>query len=200
MVVVFIVYKLNSPNLPEHTEVNPPIKMPMYTKGDFNVEVSIELGEEEPGKKSINLTGNSNLNIDITTGKIIVEKLLLNGPEIKVPESNIITTPIEIYLNSAYPSTGEINLDTREIDISLDLIIDFAIKKGNSKFNPVEINMSIPLSGTINKESGIIKLSGEATIPPEKLSIPLPVNIHVIATTNPESNPELNVSNNQETR
>jgi hypothetical protein len=185
MVVVFVVYKMSSQPIVETPELNSSIKLPINTRADFRIDASAKLGDEDEEQTNVNFTGDSGLNIDISNGKIIVETLELQAEKIDFPEYKLVTTPVTINLNSQYPSTGEIRLDTGEIDLSLDMILAFSIQKENGKFIPVDINMTVPFSGTIDRNSGIIKLSGEATIPPDKLLTPLPVCVGVIATTSP---------------
>lgn len=185
MVVVFVVYKLNSISVTETPNITTQIKIPINTKANFVVDANVKIGENPAKAATINFSGKSVLNIDLSGGVIVLESLDLKSLEADIPEYNLVTTPVKVKLNTSYPSTGKIDLDTNNMDLSLDIILAFSFKKKGGKFTATEINVTIPLSGTIDRDSGIIKLSGEATIPPEKVILPLPISINVIATTEP---------------
>ena len=185
MVVVFIIYKLNSVKIDEPVNIKPPVQMPLTTQATFNVETSVLIGKSEDTENSntVNYSGDSTLNIDLSNGKTVLENLELKSDITKLPEYNIEVTSSSAILNTSFPSTGKVNLDTGEMDISLDLIITFTYKTNNGKSNHKDLNIKLPLSGNIDRDAGIIKLSGEATIPPGKENLPIPVVINVVATS-----------------
>lgn len=189
MLFVFIVYKLNSVNFNETPDIKSPVKMAINTKANFNVETIVKIGDPEKVNKELNFSGNSLINLDLSNGEIFIEELNLQTQSTDLPEIDIKKSLINITLNSSYPSTGNVDLKSGNMDISLDLIINNKSESGSEE-NQKNIKMTIPLSGSIDRDSGIIKLSGEATIPPRKNNLPLPVSIQVVATTNPETNPK----------
>ena len=186
---MFIVYKVNSVNTVDTTNVNPPAKIPLNTKAKFNVQANVTTDKSEKEPDRMSFSGNSTLNIDLTNGEIILESLNLK----LVPEDSVMNkinkSQIKVKLSSSFPSTGKVDLKTGEMLVSLDLIINAASKPGHV-FN--EIKMTVPLSGSLDRQSGIIRLSGEATVPPDKDSSPQPITINVIASCDPSTKPNVN--------
>lgn len=196
MLLVFVVYKMHSINVDEPPNLNTTVQMPINTKANFIVETNVKFGEQDDPPLEANLSGNSEINIDLSDGKIVLEMLDLKAKIEKIPQYKLSKCQVQVKLNNEFPSTGQIDLDTGEMDISLDLLVDYSGKTVKNSNIHKSVNMPIPLSGTIDRKSGIIKLSGEATIPPAKDILPLPVTINVIATTDPVTRPA--VSNEKE--
>ena len=55
--------------------------------------------------------------------------------------------------------------------------VHYAVKQKKYLSSVKETNMTTSLSGTIDRKAGIIKLAGEATIPPMEKSQPIPIKI-----------------------
>lgn len=187
MLVVLIVYNLNVVKNAKPPVISTPVQMPLNTKAKFLVEASVNLGGKKQTKADINFSGDSNLNIDLANGKIIVENLNLKAKNVSVKGKNYELKDISVNLNPSYPSTGELNLKNGAVDISSDMIINFLFKKKGESFIATKINMTIPFKGNLDQKTGVIKLIGESTIPPGKFSEPLPIRTKVIATTKSDS-------------
>lgn len=183
ILIVVVIYNVNSTDNSVRPDVKPQKKMSINTKADFNVDSSIIVGDKKEKNDNIPLSGNSKLDIDLSNGEIILQELKLKSKPAKLNNYAMHIKNLKVSLNSSYPSIGKVTLDTGAIDISLDLLISYDYKSYESRSYKRNLNMTIPLSGHIDRDSGTIKLKGEATIPPDKHSIPLPIAIQVIATS-----------------
>ena len=183
MLLIFILYKMYSINVTEVPQSQLAIKLPLNTKADFNIEANIRVGELKEEIKELNLTGDCILNIDLSTGEIVLEQLKLKPISEEIFLDNKQFNNLKVTLNTSYPSTGKMDLKTGMMDISLDLLVNYAVKQKKYLSSVKETNMTTSLSGTIDRKAGIIKLAGEATIPPMEELQPIPIKIQVVATT-----------------
>ncbi|MEW5819672.1 MAG: hypothetical protein AB1782_05725, partial [Cyanobacteriota bacterium] len=133
MLFVFIVYKLNSVNFNETPDIKSPVKMAINTKANFNVETIVKIGDPEKVNKELNFSGNSLINLDLSNGEIFIEELNLQTQSTDLPEIDIKKSLINITLNSSYPSTGNVDLKSGNMDISLDLIINNKSESGSEE-------------------------------------------------------------------
>lgn len=183
MLLIFILYKMYSINVTEVPQSQPAIKLPLNTKANFNIEANIRVSEPKEEIKDLNFSGDCILNIDLSTGDVVLEQLKLNPLSTEIFLDNKQFNNLKITLNTSYPSTGKMDLKTGMMDISLDLLVNYAVKQKKYLSSVKETNMTTSLSGTIDRKAGIIKLAGEATIPPMEESQPIPIKIQVVATT-----------------
>lgn len=195
MLLIFILYKMHSLNVTEATPTEVAIKLPLNTKATFNIESNIIIGQKNNDVKELNLSGESILNIDLSNGEVVLEELKLKSPSKSISLEDSQFEKLKVTLNSSYPSTGKMDLKTGMMDISLDLLLKYVVNQKEAISYLKKTNMTISLSGNIDRKAGIIKLSGEATIPPADDSQPIPIKIQVVATTNPIGKEETRKNN-----
>lgn len=173
------IYKSNisTPETPETIQQQGQLSVNTKAALDVNATILIPDADQEPTKNTFD--GKSQLLINLANGEVSLGSLQLSSQEFTLPPVENYTSKAFVELNKAYPSTGEINLETGVMDVSLNLHVRFnrAIK-GKRK-----LLISMPLTGTIDKNAGVIKLNGEATIPADFLDKPLPLKVSVVANT-----------------
>ncbi|MGD9581132.1 MAG: hypothetical protein AB7V50_07145 [Vampirovibrionia bacterium] len=186
MLLVFILYKIHSVNIQEVPQTQLAVKLPLNTKADFIIETNIIASQHESKDLvELNLSGDSVLNIDLSNGAVLLDSLNLKPNESQLVLDNQTIKKLSVNLNSSYPSTGKIDLKTGTMDISLDLLLKYVVSQENVPTIKKQTTLTISLSGNIDRKAGIIKLFGEATVPPGKDSQPVPIKIQVVATTDP---------------
>jgi hypothetical protein len=72
------------------------------------------------------------------------------------------------------------NQTTGKIDLSAWIVLEMNI---DNKRNIDKMSLIFPLTGKMDKKSGSLNLTGEASLSPDKLGIPVPVEISVMATS-----------------
>lgn len=119
---------------------------------------------ETPGFAQISLNKNN--------GEIELKELNISKQNFYAKEIDKEIRLVSAVLDKDNISAGKINSLTGEIDLSAGVMVELLIGNANEKFS-----ISIPFKGSFNKLSGDLSLRGKATIPPNELMIPIPLEV-----------------------
>lgn len=144
----------------------------------FKLKNKIVMGSKSKPLAVQDLSGTGLIDLDLINGDVKVSSVNIFGKEFDIKEINKNIRISLIKLDPAYTSSGKIDLKTGKIDLSVGVMIEMNIDK---KSTSEKISLVLPLVGSLDRESGILNLSGDATIPPGKLSVPLPVEASINA-------------------
>ena len=146
---------------------------------NVNIESSIFVGTRTNPISSQTMNGNCVALLNLSDGTVKIESLKFKKKKFNLKEIDDLLTVKSVELSPNYMSTGKIDFKSTKAYLSSGIEIN--IKTNKSPSNK-KITLFFPLTGSFNKNTGMVNLSGEATIPPEKLPVPLPVKFSIKAT------------------
>lgn len=175
--IIFFIKEYNSSRPPE-------IKSENVTSGSisslasFKLKNTIILGSKQKPILVKELGGTWELYFDLANGNIKVNSINISRDVFKIKEINKIIKILSIKLDPNYASVGKINLATGKIDLSVGIVLE--MKKDRSS-RIQKISLGFPFVGIMDRKTGVLNLSGEATIPPGISTAPVPVKVIVKA-------------------
>lgn len=139
---------------------------------NLNLQNIVFLGSKEESLATRSLQGNCTVEYNPDSSQVELKKLKLETKSIFIKELDKKIKVLDIKQDFSYSSIGKVSTLTGRADLSAGVILEMMV--GNSV---QKISFVLPLEGQINKSDSSISLSGKATIPPEKLSIPIPFEV-----------------------
>lgn len=155
-----------------------PKKSAISSLAKFKLSNLITLGSKTKPLSIQELKGTGGLDIDLINGDIKVSSLDIEGDVFQVKKINHAVKVLDIKLDPAHSSIGTVNLSTGKIDLSVGIVVEMILDKNLRRDR---VSLVIPLTGNLARESGTLNLTGEMTIPPGKLAVPMPVAVTVSA-------------------
>jgi len=154
------------------------ISMPSLVK--FKLNNKLILGNDTNPLSVEQLDGSGAVDFNLLNGDLKVNSINIKGKSFKVNKINKYIKINSISLDPSHPSVGTINQITGKIDLSAWVMLEMNI---DNKQNTDKMSLIFPLTGKIDKKSGNLNLKGDASLPPDKLGVPIPVEISIMATS-----------------
>lgn len=126
------------------------------------------------------LEGDAKISLNKSNGDLKVDFVSIDSKILEIQRIDKKIKISSVSLDTTHPSTGTFNNSTGKIDLSACIVLEMNI--GN-KLNNNKISLIFPLSGKIDKRSGRMNLNGEASLPPDVLGVPMPINIMINASS-----------------
>jgi hypothetical protein len=154
------------------------VNKPISSEAKFKLSNVIIFGSVEKPLSVNKNVGIGVISLDLSSGNLKIKSIKFDSEPIKVEGLKKDFRISAINLDTDYPSSGKINLETGKIDLSVGIVLEMKIGSSYEK-----ISLVIPLAGTLNRKAGVLDLKGAATIPPDKLENPLPAELIISATS-----------------
>lgn len=179
IVLIFFIKEYTSFSFIEPKE-KPASNSSLTSLAKFKLTNKLTLGSSLSPLSVENLDGTGAIDLNLLNGDLKINSLNIEGKSFKVNKINKHIKVVSISLDPSHPSVGTINQATGKIDLSAWIMLEMNI---DHKRKIDKISLIFPLTGKINKKTGNLNLTGEASLPPDKLGVPMPVEISIMATS-----------------
>jgi|GEM_PF-3410860 len=179
IVIIFLIKEYSLFNFikqKEKTASN--VSIPSLVK--FNLKNTLILGNNTNPLSVENLYGTGAIDFNLLNGDLKVNFVNIKGKTFKVNKINKNIKINSIKLDPFHSSVGTINPKTGKIDLSAWIMLEMNI---DNKQNVDKMSLIFPLTGKMDKKTNSLNLAGDASLPPDKLGVPIPVEISIIATS-----------------
>jgi len=178
IVIIFLIKEysvFSSVKQKEKTTSN--FSLPSLAK--FKLKNKLTLGNKTNPLSLQEFEGLASIDFNLLNQDIRVGSIDMKGSTFKIDKINKVLNIRSIKLDQSHPSVGTINKTNGKIDLSVWIMLEMNIDKSNI----YKMSIIFPLTGNINKKSGSLNLKGEASLPPEILGAPVPVEISILAAS-----------------
>ncbi|MDD3013835.1 MAG: hypothetical protein PHC34_09055, partial [Candidatus Gastranaerophilales bacterium] len=145
----------------------------------FKLNGRLILGNNTNPLSEEQLDGSGTIKFNLLNGDLKINSIDIKGKTFKVNKINKYIKIHSISLDLSHPSVGTLNQATGKIDLSAWIVLEMNI---DNQQHLDKMSLIFPLTGKIDKKSGNLNLTGDASLPPDKLGIPIPVEISIMAT------------------